>query len=312
MKKQKAGDLKKANTGTATEVMQKDIIRRMGPIVIVAIDEQHINKVENIAIHIKEILIALQVEKIMLCGSDMPDNMERLAKRDPSFFMGKKWKKLYFYFEGVEYVGYHSGDQEMSICQVINQQTAGALPGVKKKDLLSDTDISAITLLNGIVTNKIILDATCGTRMLHFEKKNPDVLYADIRDEEITICDGSVIKIKPDIQMDFRKMPFKDNTFKMVVFDPPHIQGLSPNCLMGQKFGSLLPTWRTDLKAGFDECMRVLEPQGVLIFKWNETQVTITEVLKIFQKQPLFGHPTGKQGKTIWVCFMKPAKTLKS
>lgn len=25
-----------------------------------------------------------------------------------------------------------------------------------------------------------------------------------------------------------------------------------------------------DLKAGFDECMRVLEPDGLFVFKWNE------------------------------------------
>ena len=34
------------------------------------------------------------------------------------------------------------------------------------------------------------------------------------------------------------------------------------------------------MKAGFDECMRVLEPDGVLVFKWNEDQIKLNEVLK--------------------------------
>lgn len=159
--------------------------------------------------------------------------------------------------------------------------------------------------IHQIKTDKKILDPCCGPRMFWFNKANPDVLFADIRNENYIMCDGKELKINPDVVMDFREMPFQDNTFKMVVFDPPHIQNLSPNTWMAQKYGSLTPTWRTDLKAGFDECMRVLQPEGTLIFKWNEAKVTLNEVLKIFQKQPLFGHTTGKIGKTIWVCFMK-------
>ena len=61
-------------------------------------------------------------------------------------------------------------------------------------------------------------------------------------------------------------------------------------------------TWRDDLKQGFDECFRVLEPGGFLIFKWNEDQVKVTEVAKLFPVQPLFGQ---RGGKTHWLVFMK-------
>lgn len=44
---------------------------------------------------------------------------------------------------------------------------------------------------------------------------------------------------------------------------------------------------------------------GVLVFKWNEDQVTVKEVLRAIDRQPLFGHTTGRSGKTMWMCFMK-------
>jgi ubiquinone/menaquinone biosynthesis C-methylase UbiE len=152
---------------------------------------------------------------------------------------------------------------------------------------------------------KPILDACCGSRMMWFDKANPLATFMDIRSEEHTLCDGRRLEVKPDIVADFTNMPFADASFKLVVFDPPHMKKLGQNTWMAQKYGVLLPTWETDLKAGFDECMRVLEPHGVLIFKWNEAQITANRVIELFGQKPLFGHPTAKHGKTIWLCFMK-------
>jgi len=153
--------------------------------------------------------------------------------------------------------------------------------------------------------NKMILDACCGSRMMWFDKVNPLAVFADQRTEIHTLCDGRSLVINPDIEMDFTQMPFENESFKLVVFDPPHLKKLGKNTWMAQKYGVLLPTWETDIKAGFDECMRVLEPFGVLIFKWNEAQINLNQVLKVIDKQPLFGHTSGKHGKTIWMCFMK-------
>lgn len=152
---------------------------------------------------------------------------------------------------------------------------------------------------------KLILDACCGSRMFWFDKSNPDVLFADIRTEDHILCDGRTLSINPDLNMDFTNMPFKDNTFKMVVFDPPHMKKIGNNTWMAQKYGKLLPSWETDIRAGVNECMRVLQPFGTLIFKWNEAQITLNEVLAVIDKTPLFGHVTGKHGRTIWMAFMK-------
>ena len=70
---------------------------------------------------------------------------------------------------------------------------------------------------------KKILDACCGSRMFWFDKNNPDVIFADNRELETTLCDGRKLVIKPDEKVDFRNMPYPDNTFKLVVYDPPHL-----------------------------------------------------------------------------------------
>lgn len=156
-----------------------------------------------------------------------------------------------------------------------------------------------------MINNKPILDVCCGGKMFWFDKSNSNVIFGDIRTEDFTLCDGRKFEIKPDIEMDFTNIPFPDNSFKLVVFDPPHLNKLGKNTWMAQKYGVLLPTWETDIRAGFDECMRVLEPYGILIFKWNEIQITLNQILDVIKTQPLFGHVTGKHGRTIWLAFMK-------
>ena len=141
--------------------------------------------------------------------------------------------------------------------------------------------------------------------MMWFDKENPHTLYADKRTETHTLCDGRVLEVRPDIEMDFTQMPFSDNSFSLVVFDPPHMKKLGKNTWMAQKYGVLLPSWETDIKAGFGECMRVLKPEGTLIFKWNQAQVTLNKILEVIQAKPLFGHTSGKHGGTIWMTFFK-------
>lgn len=154
--------------------------------------------------------------------------------------------------------------------------------------------------------NKIILDACCGSRMFWFDKENPYTLFADIRDEEHTLCDGRSLKVHPDVIADFTNMPFGDESFKLVVFDPPHLDNFNPEAYMAKKYGTLRRVkWQDDLKQGFSECMRVLEPYGILIFKWNESRITVKRVLEIIGVEPLFGHKSGKASKTHWMCFMK-------
>ncbi|HHV99962.1 MAG TPA: class I SAM-dependent methyltransferase [Clostridiaceae bacterium] len=152
--------------------------------------------------------------------------------------------------------------------------------------------------------SKAILDATAGSRMMWFDKQNPDVLYMDNRQITTTLCDGRILNIHPDVIADFRNMPFEDNTFYLVVFDPPHLRSVGQNSWLAQKYGMLSDNWRQDIAQGFQECMRVLKPNGTLIFKWNEEQVKLSEVLNAIGHKPLFGN---RRSKTHWLVFMKGA-----
>ena len=69
---------------------------------------------------------------------------------------------------------------------------------------------------------KRILDACCGSKMFWFDKNNPDVEFCDIRTLERTeYYPGRYIEINPDTVCDFTNLPFENNSFHLVVFDPP-------------------------------------------------------------------------------------------
>lgn len=152
---------------------------------------------------------------------------------------------------------------------------------------------------------KEILDATCGSRAMWFDKNNEKVLFADQRTETIVQCDGRTLVVNPDVTIDFCNMPFPDDTFYLTVFDPPHFEKLGKNSWLAQKYGKLLPSWEMDIRAGLNECMRVTRPNGIVIFKWNERQIKVNKILSIIDHKPLFGHTTSRNGETIWMTFMK-------
>jgi hypothetical protein len=142
--------------------------------------------------------------------------------------------------------------------------------------------------------------------MFWFDKAHPDALYGDIRQEQHILCDGRTLRIEPDQIMDFRALPFSDGVFKLIAFDPPHLVKAGPKSWMAAKYGKLSEDWREDLRKGFAECFRVLATHGVLVFKWNEVQVPIREVLALTPQKPLFGNTSGKRSsQTHWMVFMK-------
>ncbi|MDO4432025.1 MAG: methyltransferase domain-containing protein [Aerococcaceae bacterium] len=150
-----------------------------------------------------------------------------------------------------------------------------------------------------------ILDACCGSKLFWYDKNNPYTTFMDIRQEQFKIH-GKKIDVQPDVVADFRYMPFEDNTFDLVVFDPPHLIWAGPNSVMKAQYGRLdKNSWPEDISKGFDECMRVLKPTGTLIFKWSDIQIKVTDVLARIKYRPLFGD---QRGATRWIVFVKGAK----
>lgn len=156
---------------------------------------------------------------------------------------------------------------------------------------------------------KLILDACCGGRMFWFNKEHPNAVYMDNRELDETLCDSRHITIKPDVIGDFRNMPFPDASFRLVVFDPPHLKKAGEKSWLAKKYGRLDPkAWKQDIQAGFAECFRVLIPGGFLVFKWNEDQIPLCSVINLIAERPLFGQ---KRGKTHWLIYMKTIEQVR-
>jgi SAM-dependent methyltransferase len=167
-----------------------------------------------------------------------------------------------------------------------------------------------------VADTKFILDATAGFRMMWFNKHHPNCIYLDQRPE----CE-------PDIVGDFRDLKqFPNETFRLIVFDPPHIivskKNTSQDSSMRHMFGVLVAdTIEEDMKKAFSEFWRVLKPYGVLMFKWNTQYLQSDRLLALAPCPPLVYQVSasikrketaplrranyGSQAKTLWFCFMK-------
>lgn len=167
-----------------------------------------------------------------------------------------------------------------------------------------------MTALPKDVNQKFILDATCAWRGMWFNKNHPNCLYIDNR-----------VECNPDLVADFRNLDIPNESFYLIVWDPPHrtLTGVPKNHWMS-KYGALNPeTWQSDLKQGFSELWRILKPFGVLILKWSDDHISIKRIMPLFHEKPLFGQITKgtiknrrkHEAKTFWFCFMKIPKEKK-
>jgi SAM-dependent methyltransferase len=162
----------------------------------------------------------------------------------------------------------------------------------------------------------LVLDACCGPRMMWFDREDPRTLFID---KAPRTCERDLgtpktkgrrpVVVAPDQVADFTAMPFPDESFQLVVFDPPHIsEKHTKGGIMADTYGLLRSDWKEQLRVGFAECFRVLKPSGVLVFKWADTSYRLPVVLMLTPKKPLFGNRSGKH--THWCVFMKdPAAT---
>lgn len=160
---------------------------------------------------------------------------------------------------------------------------------------------------------KPVLDVCCGSRMFWFDKQDDRAVFVDIRRERHTLPDISSaggsreLVIDPDHVADFTNLPFSDDSFSLIVFDPPHFERNGATSWVGLKYGTLSGDWQEMIRMGFAECFRVLRPDGTLIFKWCADEIPVSKILALTPNKPLFGHKSGKQQKTHWIAFMKPS-----
>ncbi len=162
---------------------------------------------------------------------------------------------------------------------------------------------STIPNICDVSMGKPILDVACGSKMFYWNKNDPRVHFNDIRKEEKELCDGRKMIVSPDSNWDFTNLPVPDNTYNMVVFDPPHLLHAGEESWLKAKYGTLPKNWKEFIKQGFDECMRVLKPNGTLVMKWSCNQISGSEILKAIETKPILG--TRRSKKNYWWIFMK-------
>lgn len=170
----------------------------------------------------------------------------------------------------------------------------------------------------------MILDATAFCREMWYDKKYSDCIYMDKRKGKFradSYKDNPKFEklewdIRPTVQAVWEKLPFRDEVFDQVLFDPPHKIGNSYS-VFSDKYGQLeLWGWQKQLYNASKEFLRVLKPKGLLFFKWAETCKASDRAIKVIEAggfKPLFGSNT-TSGKTsaVWVTYCKnltvPAK----
>lgn len=154
-----------------------------------------------------------------------------------------------------------------------------------------------------------VLDVCCGSRAFWFDKTDKRSFFVDKRKGVFPRVHSDTprapVIVDPDLQGSFTDLPFPDETFYHVVFDPPHIVNSSASGNIAKYYGVLKGEWEKEIEMGFSECLRVLRPGGTLIFKWNELHIPLKDILKLTKAIPLYGHKSGKLSKTHWVAFIK-------
>jgi len=158
---------------------------------------------------------------------------------------------------------------------------------------------------------KPILDPMCGPQLMYFGEPQ-NVLTCDIRDETFVKyrdkgTRAEILHVKPEMIADVRNLPFEDETFYLVILDPPHLTGPGATGYQCKQYGRLPKDWQEFIRKMFAECFRVLRPNGTLIFKWNEHNIPVRKILELTPMPPLCGNKSGKALKTHWIVFFKDA-----
>jgi len=152
----------------------------------------------------------------------------------------------------------------------------------------------------------MMLDATAGNRMMWKHKNPPDTIFLD---KEVRL------RIPPDIFAVWENLPFRNDVFNCVIFDPPHSVKRGVNSYFNEdpKGGRWYGAFRnkmhflTSMVKASSEFLRVSKR---LCFKWYEGDLSLWNVLPLFSgwKKIFESYTTGRgigRKRTYWVTFIR-------
>jgi len=132
---------------------------------------------------------------------------------------------------------------------------------------------------------KPILDATAGNRHLWKKNKKPDnVVFLD---KELRL------RVPPDIFSVWRHLPFRNDVFHCVIYDPPHVFSETSQFNRDPKARphgqNKIPGWYGAFKSKRDAVIQLWHAQREfarvaprMCFKWNEASMKLWNVLGLF------------------------------
>jgi hypothetical protein len=160
------------------------------------------------------------------------------------------------------------------------------------------------------------LDATAGNRLLWPCKNPPEFIFMDRETE---------LKVSPDIFCAWEHLPFRDNVFHTIIFDPPHLitkngptYYKNPENAGGPK-GTFYGWYvsKIDLIKRLTRAAKEFYRVGkVVSMKWYEGSMVLEKVIplmrpwvnfKIFKPRPRMGRRAWRKSSsnTWWVTFVK-------
>lgn len=179
-----------------------------------------------------------------------------------------------------------------------------------------------------IVNLPPILDVTMGHRGMQKEVRERFGIKEQILSVDVRPLMGN--GMEPDMVMDSRAMIFPDDSFDMVLFDPPFSFHGAKSCGNADynrfyvTYGLNLYTSRTELGdyigKTFSEITRVLRPCGTCLMKWSESRIRLDFPLALAGmlvetkrwKRPS-KHCGTKTGTATWYVWLnKPNKKIDS
>ena len=147
-------------------------------------------------------------------------------------------------------------------------------------------------------------DATAGARMMWPNKNPPYTVFLDRN------TDGPV---PPHIYGDYRRLPFRDDVFDCVIFDPPH----AARNKQYKKFNWTNrehPSYygwditKTELLSGIAKAQKeIARVSKRLCFKWGEVDWTLWQILPLFRPWKEINRKLTNAGRvpTWWVTFVR-------
>jgi len=122
---------------------------------------------------------------------------------------------------------------------------------------------------------KPCLDATAGYRMMWPTKQMEGWVYLDKRPE-----------VKPDLVAMWSNLPFRDNVFEVIMFDPPHLIDRGGMGKIIQKMREKYTTWsrRKDVAPTIFKAAKEFSRVGnILILKWYDDKVSLWQLYSVFR-----------------------------